>query len=227
MFLSAYQYDIEYKNSKSHANADCLSRFPLQSVTQLEDPVTVFQVSYVDELPITARDIALDTSRDPVLMKVYQYVMEGWPNKPVDDNIQPFYQRKLQLSTDQGCMQWELRVIIPTTLQARMLNELHTTHAGIVKMKVVACSAMWWPKMDQEIKDVVSTCDSCASRRSLPPLPRLHNWPWASHPMQRIHVDFATIEQFQVLVIIDAHSKWIDATPLRSATATTTTNVLR
>ena len=57
--LSAYQYEIEYKNSKAHANADCLSRLPTKEGTQLamEDPVTVFQVSHVDELPLTARYI--------------------------------------------------------------------------------------------------------------------------------------------------------------------------
>ena len=71
-----------------------------------------------------------------------------------------------------------------------MLNELHATHAGIVKMKAVACSAMWWPKMDQEIEDGGSMCDSCAVQRSLPPLAPLHSWPWATHPMQRIHIDF-------------------------------------
>ena len=45
--------------------------------------------------------------------------------------------------------------------------------------------------------------------------------------MQRIHIDFATIDRYQVLVIMDVHSKWIDAAPLQSATATTTINVLR
>ena len=119
----------------------------------------------MDELPVTAKDIALETSKDSVLMKVYDYIIEGWPNKPVDENIQPFYQRKDQLSTDQGCLLWGRRVIMPTTLQARMLNELHATHAGVVKMKAVARSAMWWLKMDQEIEDVVSTCDSCSTKK--------------------------------------------------------------
>ena len=41
--LSAYQYEIEYKNSKARANADCLSRLPMKEDTQLamEDPVAV------------------------------------------------------------------------------------------------------------------------------------------------------------------------------------------
>lgn len=94
MFLSAYQYDIEYKNSKAHANADCLSRLPIQGDEDLEDPVTVFQVSHVDELPVTAQTIAKAKSRDPLLMKVYQYVMEGRPRKPVQESIKPYQQRK-------------------------------------------------------------------------------------------------------------------------------------
>ena len=55
----------------------------------------------------------------------------------------------------------------------------------------------------------------------------LHSWPWANRPMQRIHIDFASIEQFQVLVIIDSHSKWIEAIPLRLATTSTTVDALR
>ena len=41
--LLAYQYEMEYKNSKVRANADCLSRLPMKENTQLamEDPVTV------------------------------------------------------------------------------------------------------------------------------------------------------------------------------------------
>ena len=74
MFLSAYQYEIEYKNSKAHANSDCLSRLPMDEDKELKDPVTVFQVSHVDQLPVTARDIA----------SVYSHVMEGWPNKALN-----------------------------------------------------------------------------------------------------------------------------------------------
>ena len=55
--------------------------------------------------------------------------------------------------------------------------------------------------MDKDIEDVVTSCQSCAAQRSLPPVAPLRTWPWASHPMQRIHIDFASIEQFQVLVI--------------------------
>ena len=70
-FLAAYQYNIEYKCGKAHANADGLSRLPIEGSEELEDPVAMFQVSFVEELPVTATDIARETSRDTILAKVY------------------------------------------------------------------------------------------------------------------------------------------------------------
>ena len=63
------------------------------------------------------------------------------------------------------------------------------------------------------------SCSDCAALHSLPPKAPLHSWPWANHPMQRRHINYAKIEGHQVLVIIDVHSKWIEAVPLHSATA--------
>ena len=98
LFLSAYQYDID-KGSKQHANVDGLSRLPIQGSAALEDPVSVFQPSFVDELAVTASEIAVETSRDDTLATVYQYVMKRWPIKPVHEKLKtilpmqrlPFY----------------------------------------------------------------------------------------------------------------------------------------
>ena len=90
-------------------------------------------------------------------------------------------------------------------------------------MYVVPCCGLRWIKKQK----ILAHVNSCAVQRNLPPLAPLHSWPWATHPMQHIHIDFVTINQCKVLMIMDAHSKWIDAAPLQSATATTTINTLR
>ena len=46
---------------------------------------------------------AMETSKDSVLMNTYYYVMEGWPNKLVKENIQSFYQCKDQLIKTACC----------------------------------------------------------------------------------------------------------------------------
>ena len=95
IFLSAYTYSIEYKGTKLHANADSLSRLPIQGEEDQNAAATaMFKVSFIDELPIMASDIAEETSKDPVLPCIYQYIMEGWPQRGVEDNLKPFYYRK-------------------------------------------------------------------------------------------------------------------------------------
>ena len=205
-----------------------LSCLPVEGDEAQEAAATaMFKVSFIDGFPITASDIAAETTKDPVLSHVYQYVLKWWPRRDIKDNLKPFYQHKDQLTTDQGCLLWGIRVIIPQVLQARLPQELHFTHPGVVKMKQLACSYMWWPKIDSNIEEIVRSCKECAAQHNLPPVAPLHCWPWANQPMKQLHIDFAEIKGFQVLVIIDVHSKWIEARPLRSATATTTIQALK
>ena len=69
----------------------------------------MFKVSFVDELPITASDIAEETSKDSVLsIDMYLSVHHGGvATRGVEDNLKPFYQCIDQLTTDQGCLLWE------------------------------------------------------------------------------------------------------------------------
>ena len=135
-----------------------------------EAAAAMIKVFLMDGLPITAVDIAAAIAKDPIIAQVYQYVLEGWPQKGVNGNLKTFYQWRDQLSTDQGCLLWGTRVVIPDKLQGRLLNELHHTHPGIVKIKLLAWNYMWWPKIDQNIEEIVKSFRECAAQRSLPPV---------------------------------------------------------
>ena len=114
LILLAYDYDIQYRRSSDHANADALSRLPCQQDTDDgTDETEVFCVSHIDELPVSAKDIAEETRRDPLLSKVLDLTLSGWPKFVQNPELKPFCMRKDQLSTDQGCILWGSRVIIP------------------------------------------------------------------------------------------------------------------
>ena len=82
---------------------------------------------------------------------------------------------------------------------------------------------MWWPNMDKEIEDVDKQCDTCQSSRFLPPVAPLHPWEWPQEPWSRLHIDFSgPLLGHIFLVLIDAHSKWLEVHIMRSISAVPT-----
>lgn len=60
------------------------------------------------------------------------------------------------------------RVAIPKTLRELMLNEMHLSHMGMVEMKNLSSSYIWWPGTDKEIEEIARTCEACASLQQAP-----------------------------------------------------------
>ena len=116
---------------------------------QLGD-IETLNIMQIQVLPVTTKDIAKATVVDPVLSRVYQYVMNGWPNK-VSEDLKPFKQRSLELTVEENCISWGIRVIIRANLQSLVLEDLPSSHPGIVRMKDLARNHVWEPKIASDI----------------------------------------------------------------------------
>lgn len=102
-------------------------------------------------------------------------------------------------------------MVVPPQGRKALLEELHDTHPGISKMKGLARAYLWWPKMDAQIEDMVKTCSICQESRPSPAAAPLHPWELPSQPWSHLHLDFAgPFCDHMFLVLVDAHSKWID-----------------
>ena len=110
----------------------------------------------LEEAPITARQIAALTKRDPVLALVYRYIQEGWPASTDRESIKPYWHRRLELSTLNGCIVWGGRVVIPPPVREALLAELHSGHPGCTRMKALARGLLWWPLLDRDIERTVN-----------------------------------------------------------------------
>ena len=62
------------------------------------------------------------------------------------------------------------RVVVPKKLQNRILRDFHTGHPGIKRMKSLMRSYVYWPKMDDNIRDMIEKCKGCALAAKAPPL---------------------------------------------------------
>lgn len=89
-----------------------------------------------------------------------------------------------------------------------LLNELHTIHDGIVRMKAVAKAYIWWPSLDADIENIGKSCELCLRSAENPPRAKLNPWKWPDGPNHRLHTDFlGPLDGKMFIVIIDTFSK--------------------
>ena len=228
--LSAYEYTFQYKSGKDLANADALSRLPLPNTTSsVKLPGELTQlVNYLSCTPITANEIRSWTDKDPTLSKVRRFVLSGWPSHNSDDNVTPYWSRRHELSVLDNCLLWGSRLVVPPPGRKFLLEQLHESHPGISRMKSLARGYLWWPSMDSDIEQYVKDCHTCQSQRPQPSLAPVHFWDIPQQPWNRLHLDFAgPFLGHMYLILVDAHSKWIDVVLMHTITSANTIEKLQ
>ena len=231
--LAAYDYRLTHKAGEANANADALSRLPVKTVIA-DVPVpgdVILLMEAMERSPVTPARVRALTGKDPVLSRVRNFVNHGWPdsrNLKADEALTPYVHRKNELSVHDGILLWGSRVVIPPQCRAQMLDELHDAHPGIVAMKAKARSYIWWPQIDKDLEKRVKMCDECQVHQREPAKAPRHPWEHPSQPWSRVHVDYAgPVDGKMLLVIIDAHSKWLEVLITQKSTSTATIEKLR
>ena len=233
--LQAYDYNLVHVSGINNV-ADALSRLPLPAnITSppLKNQPADIQLLFntMDDTPLTSDIIARETSKDSELSLVYRYCMVGWPDdraSRISESLLPYFRKRDELSVDNGCVLWGNRVIIPKCLRAQMLQILHEEHIGIVRMKAFARGYVWWPKLDTDIEKISKNCETCLAYQKSPAQAPLYQWEYPEKPWSRIHIDFAgPFLGHMYLIVVDAHSKWIDSCIMNKITADATILQLR
>ncbi|CAG4953647.1 unnamed protein product [Colias eurytheme] len=224
--LAAYDFKIEFVRSADNGPADALSRLPLTREGRITDSVDYLNL-VADALPVCYSDVAAETERDNLLCKIKRYILIGWPLSPSCDEEKPYFARKQDFVVEQGCVIYKYRIVIPYVLQHKILEEIHEGHLGMNKMKTLSRNYVYWASLDKDIEETCRSCTACRSVLDAPARAQLHPWEFPLHPWQRVHADFADCGGVRYLILVDAHSKWIEAYSMRYTNADFTIKVLR
>ncbi|UYV81418.1 K02A2.6-like [Cordylochernes scorpioides] len=210
MKLIAFDFKLQYKPGKYLIVADTLSRdtHPMDELPTpfLEDKrmVKMVRVNISDEKLVAMQK---DTREDPALVKVIDYVIEGWPicKKDVDEDAKVFsdFRHRLYLWNDLLCI--GSAIVIPKTQRNNMLNLLHQSHQGISAIQGLARESLFWPstllKKNQKYVPV---------------------YPW-----QTVSLDIFYIQKKPHLLVVDRYSGYPEVFTLDPPTAINVKNKLR
>ena len=170
--------------------------------------------------------VVRETPKDPILSQLMRFVKEGWPHA-FSEELKDFKKLENSLSTENGCVFYGLRVIIPSTLRNHIFKLLHLGHFGMQRMKQLARSTVYWPRIDFDIENLCRKCTSCGQFQNKPDKPSIHPWMMPEKPWSRLHLDHAiNFLGRNWLVLVDAYSKYPCIHPTTSTSSKCTTAIL-
>ncbi|XP_055701804.1 uncharacterized protein K02A2.6-like [Phlebotomus papatasi] len=241
LILQSYDFEIKFISTDSFGHADVLSRLisasrpPLEEVViaeiQLEetqDRLIVEEAS--SRLPVNFNMIKRATQSSESLQDVVNYIKGGWPTslKSIrSKEVAKYFKIRNALSLIHDCVFYRERIVVPEQFRKKIITQLHDAHPGMSRMKSIARGYVFWPGIDSEIEQKVKSCTDCASAAKTPVKAELASWPLATHPWERIHLDYAKYRGETFLLIIDAYSKWPEIFRTPSSTTTQTIQKLR
>ena len=242
LMLNQYDYKIEYRSTKKHGNADALSRLPVGHDVNFDgeesdadiDTICLIKTLSIQIKPVDSTVLAKETEKDPILANIMRYTHEGWPPKSQKEedhimrySLSDFRKISSSLSGVYGCLLHGSRVVIPATIKPQILQLLHTGHFGIQRMKRLARTAVYWPRIDNDIMELSCHCATCAEHQNAPSKEANHPWMLPEKPWSRVHIDHAiNFLGSSWLVLVDAYSKYPCIHPTTSISTKSTIDLL-
>ena len=147
-------------------NRDTINRISVEEgrVIEENDGFDQFMLYQINQLPIRVEHIARETRKDAELGKILQTLEAGQSIARAG-----YKAPELNYSLTSNCLIYEHRVVVPPSLRQAILNDLHAAHIGIVKMKGLARSFVYWSGIDADIERITKSCSECVKHAHAPP----------------------------------------------------------
>ena len=111
-----------------------------------------------------------------------------WPEVCSNKRIQPFFQRWTSLSEFDECLLFAECMIVPPSLQDRVIKQFHNGHQGISCMKALVRTYVYWPNMDKQLKELAHKCSNCQLAAKSLRKTTLSSWPISESPWSCLHI---------------------------------------
>ena len=242
--LASFTFDIKYRPGKNNANADALSRFPVDTgavrSVELTPAAGVDGWAGSEWLEAQQRDriisevvSCIERGRHPTLTEKRKWSREAnqllrqWTKLRVNRGI--LYRNVIDSNTQEEYSQ----LVCPGSRRKDVWREIHeaAAHAGLDRTLAQLRRRFYWPDMEGEVRKFHQSCVACSLQKARVE-PRAPLQPFeVSYPTEVLAIDFLTLgrpnDPWQnILVATDLFTRYSWAIPTRNQTAQTTVRAL-
>lgn len=252
MVLQRYHLEVHFVKGKENVVADTLSRAPLDQEIQESrefERLDIFEIRDEKSLSTEIESIILDrtlqitpervkeihraTEADHTMQKLKEYITEGWPKfiTDVEEACKIYFKYKDELSTQNGNIFRNGRILIPFDMRKNMVKRIHAAHTGIESSLKLARETVFWPGMSLQITQSIQACEICMKFMSAQQQPPMESHETPDYAFQYVSMDVFITEykgkQTKFLVTVDHYSDYFELDILPDMTAETLINTCK
>ena len=131
------------------------------------------------------------------------------------------------LSTDEGLLMKGDRTVILTSNRHRTLENPHVGHQGITAMQSNAKVTVYWPRIDEDIEDLMNRCSSCLLNCQNKAHKSMMGHRIPGGPWQKLGVGFFDHNGQKYMAVVDYFSKFPYLREMKSTNFQHTINHLK
>ena len=223
--LVAFNFTCVWQRDTAHSIADALSGSLLHGPAEGEgdeDPLriaVVASLSAVDETgtrisPLqdaTLTRIRAAARNDPEYLALRNVILTGFPDHAhcLEPETRPYWRIRDMLAVVDDVIVYGPRLLIPRSLRRETLERLHDSHQGMERTKQRARQCVYWPGIDNDIENIVTSCSACHPLLSGLPREPLHSDDAPpTRVFESVSADYFHVAGRTFLVYADRLSGW-------------------
>ena len=219
--LQRYDFTVVYTKGSLLFVADTLSRAALSDTAQSLCAVQLEQVDLTKGVSISPQRLALlrtATSTDPVLSRLADQILRGWPvnRRDVPEILAGYFPFRDELTTQDGLIFKGRCLVVPHSQQREVISQLHRTHIGLASILRLARECVFWLGMSSALRDTILKCSVCLAHRPEQPREPLMSHELPDRPWQKVATDLFELYNVTYCVLVDYYSNFVEVDRLAS-----------
>merc|ERR1711942_90788 len=208
--LSAWSgHEMEHLDMEDMLQAEV--QVNLIAVSGSEEQQAEIMATEAEPRLVTWQELQEATNNDAVLVKLREEIQRGMADSmhEIPTELKEFHRYRHGLMVMDGVVTYKQRLVVPVSLQKRVLETLHAAHQGVSGMINRAEQSIFWPSITTDITRTRAMCRTCVRNSPSQPAGKPVRPPSPSYPFQLVVADYCHMNGVNYLVIADRYSGWL------------------